>query len=75
MRFTTDGAWWRHTKAGAERGHRGEHQDFGEMLRKYGVEHTFEIYEGTHTSGVAKHIETQMLPFFSANLSFDQPRH
>ena len=40
------------------------------MLNQYDVPHTFEIYEGTHTSGVAERVEKKMLPFFSKNLSF-----
>lgn len=42
-------------------------------LTKYGIRHSFEIYDGTHTSGVAKRMETKMLPFFSKNLSFGKP--
>lgn len=42
-------------------------------LTKYGIRHSFEIYNGTHTSGIAKRIENNMLPFFSRNLSFKQP--
>jgi hypothetical protein len=32
--------------------------------------HTFEIYEGTHTSRIAERVETKTLPFFSGNLKF-----
>lgn len=39
------------------------------MLNQYGLAHTFEIYPGTHTSGVAERVEKNMLPFFSANLT------
>jgi S-formylglutathione hydrolase len=38
------------------------------MLNQYGLPHTFEIYPGTHTSGVAERVEKNMLPFFSAHL-------
>jgi enterochelin esterase-like enzyme len=41
------------------------------MLAQYGLAHTFEIYEGNHTSGVAERLETKVMPFFSANLSFE----
>ena len=37
-------------------------------LNQYGLAHTFEIYPGTHTSGVAERVEKNMLPFFSVNL-------
>lgn len=40
-------------------------------LNKYGVKHTFEIYEGNHTNRVALRIKQNMLKFFSGNLSFD----
>jgi hypothetical protein len=39
-----------------------------EILNSYGVLHTFEIYEGTHTSGIAQRVETKTLPFFSGKL-------
>ncbi|MDQ1474069.1 MAG: hypothetical protein QOJ99_5549 [Bryobacterales bacterium] len=38
------------------------------MLNQYGLPHQFEIYPGTHTSGVAERVEKNMLPFFSSNL-------
>lgn len=41
-----------------------------EVLKGYGIKHTFEIYEGTHTSRIAERVETKTLPFFSANLKF-----
>ncbi len=42
-------------------------------LTVYRIQHTFQIYPGTHVSGIAKRIETKTLPFFSRNLSFGQP--
>lgn len=39
-------------------------------LNKYGIRHSFEIYEGDHINRVAKRIETKMLQFFGENLSF-----
>lgn len=41
-------------------------------LNKYGIQHSFEIYEGDHINRVAKRIESKMLPFFAENLSFEQ---
>ena len=38
-------------------------------LTKYGIPHSFEIYEGNHTDHVAQRIEKRMLEFFSKNLS------
>jgi predicted esterase len=37
-------------------------------LSRAGVPHTFETYDGTHTSGVGQRIITKMLPFFSRTL-------
>ena len=41
-----------------------------ESLTRLGVVHTFETYEGTHTSRVKERFEGKVLPFFSANLTF-----
>jgi S-formylglutathione hydrolase len=41
-------------------------------LGKYGIQHSFEIYEGDHLNRVAKRIETKMLSFFAENLSFER---
>ncbi|MGH9350747.1 MAG: esterase, partial [Terriglobia bacterium] len=43
-----------------------------QVLTKYGIPHTFEIYDGTHISHIANRIETKTLPFFSKNLSFGE---
>jgi S-formylglutathione hydrolase FrmB len=47
---------------------------FVDGLTRFGVTHTFETYEGDHSSRVAQRLEEKVLPFFSANLSFDQTR-
>jgi hypothetical protein len=39
-----------------------------EILESYGVDHTFEIYPGTHTSAVADRFQNHVVPFFSKNL-------
>ncbi len=41
-------------------------------LNAYGIAHTYETYNGTHTSGIAQRIGTKVLPFFSKNLSFEE---
>jgi enterochelin esterase-like enzyme len=41
-----------------------------EELNKYGIQHSFEIYEGDHIDHVAQRIEKKMLHFFGENLSF-----
>ena len=37
-------------------------------LTRAGVPHTFETYDGTHTSRIGERIRTKMLPFFSRTL-------
>jgi len=44
------------------------------MLTDYGLAHTFEIYEGTHTSGVADRLEKKVMQFFSNNLEFEKSK-
>ena len=39
-----------------------------DVLVKYGISHTFEIYHGTHTSAVADRFQNHVLHFFSENL-------
>lgn len=42
-----------------------------EVLDKYGIANSFEIYHGTHTSAVADRFQNHVMPFFSKNLCFD----
>lgn len=42
-------------------------------LTNYQLQHRFEIYPGTHTSGIAERVEKVVLPFFSGSLQFDAP--
>lgn len=48
-------------------------QKLDNVLTSYGIPHQFEIYEGNHLNHIADRIEMKMIPFFSRNLSFDQP--
>jgi len=41
-----------------------------DIFDKYGIANSFEIYPGTHTSGVADRFQYDVMPFFSANLCF-----
>src|SRR5579859_6448436 len=41
-----------------------------EVLDNYGIANTFELYHGTHTSGVADRFQNHVMPFFSKNLCF-----
>jgi len=45
-----------------------------DALTRFGVPHTFETYEGDHSSKVGQRMEEKVLPFFSQHLSFEQPR-
>jgi enterochelin esterase-like enzyme len=41
-----------------------------DILDKYGIANSFEVYQGTHTSAVAMRFQNYVLPFFSKNLCF-----
>jgi len=41
-----------------------------DVLDKYGIANTFEMYSGTHTSKVADRFQNHVVPFFSHNLCF-----
>lgn len=41
-----------------------------DVLDKYGIANSFEMYQGTHTSAVAIRFQNYVLPFFSKNLCF-----
>ena len=41
-----------------------------DVLDKYGIANSFELYQGTHTSAMAIRFQNYVLPFFSKNLCF-----
>lgn len=41
-----------------------------EVLDKYGIANSFEVYQGTHTSKVADRFQNHVMPFFSRSLCF-----
>ena len=41
-----------------------------EVLDKYGIPNTFELYHGAHTSAVADRFQNHVMPFFGKNLCF-----
>jgi len=41
-----------------------------DVLDKYGIVNSFEVYQGTHTSKVADRFQNHVLPFFSRTLCF-----
>ena len=45
-----------------------------DVLDKYGIASSFEVYHGTHTSAVADRFQNHVLPFFSQNLCFKDCR-
>jgi hypothetical protein len=40
-----------------------------DVLDRYGIAHTFEIYHGTHTSAMAVRFQNYVVPFFSKTLT------
>jgi S-formylglutathione hydrolase FrmB len=55
---------------GLQDGLQGSNKEMDEELTRLGVTHTYETYEGDHTSHIKDRWEQNVLPFFSANLSF-----
>jgi S-formylglutathione hydrolase FrmB len=45
-----------------------------DVLDRYGIANTFEVYPGTHTSDVAVRFQEHVMPFFSRTLSFEPAR-
>jgi len=41
-----------------------------DVLDKYGIANSFEVYQGTHTSKVADRFQNHVMPFFSQSLCF-----
>ena len=59
---------------GDQDGLRFDARKLHDTLDAYGIVNGFEIYPGTHTSDVAFRFQDHVMPFFSQNLSFEQPR-
>ncbi|OYX67436.1 MAG: esterase [Sphingomonadales bacterium 32-64-17] len=45
-----------------------------EALSAYGIVNSLEVYEGDHTNRLAFRIEDHVLPFFGANLAFEEDK-
>ena len=43
-----------------------------DVLDKYGIANSFEVFSGTHTSAVADRFQNHVIPFFSKNLCFTE---
>ncbi len=55
---------------GDQDGLRADTGKLHDVLDKYGIANSFEIYSGTHTSAVADRFQNHVMPFFSKNLCF-----
>ncbi len=55
---------------GDKDGLRGDTGKLHDVLDKYGIVNSLEVYQGTHTSAVAVRFQNYVLPFFSKNLCF-----
>ena len=55
---------------GDQDGLRADAGKLHDMLARYGIANTFEIYPGTHTSKVAVRFQDHVMKFFSGSLSF-----
>lgn len=55
---------------GDQDGLRVDTQKLHDVLDKYGIANSFELYSGTHTSKVADRFQNHVMPFFSKNLCF-----
>jgi S-formylglutathione hydrolase FrmB len=56
--------------AGDQDGLRVDAGKLHDVLDKYGIANSFEVYQGTHTSKVADRFQNHVLTFFSRNLCF-----
>lgn len=56
---------------GDQDGLRTDTEKLHEVLDRYGITNSFELYHGTHTSAVADRFQNHVLPFFSKNLCFE----
>ena len=55
---------------GDQDGLRFDTEKLHNILDSYGIQNSFELYHGTHTSAVADRFQNHVLPFFSRNLCF-----
>jgi enterochelin esterase-like enzyme len=46
-------------------------KELDRVLTDYGIEHSYESYDGDHLNRIAERIQTKAMPFFSTNLSFE----
>jgi hypothetical protein len=56
---------------GDQDGLRNDASKLHDVLDRYGISNSFEIYQGTHTSKVADQFQNYVMPFFSRALCFE----
>jgi enterochelin esterase-like enzyme len=49
----------------------GENEEMVRLFAKFGIAHSFETYEGDHTSHIHERFEQHVIPFFSERLAFE----
>jgi S-formylglutathione hydrolase len=59
---------------GTKDGLMATNRQLSERMTLYGIEHTYETYDGNHISGIQDRLEKHVLPFFSKNLRFQTAR-
>ena len=59
-------------EVGTKDGLLASNKELEQAFTRFGVEHTYQEYDGDHTNKVFERIEQNVLPFFSKNLSFDE---
>jgi S-formylglutathione hydrolase FrmB len=52
----------------------GSNRELDEALTRFGVAHTFEVYDGDHVNKVGERVEQKVLPFFATKLSHTASR-
>jgi len=53
---------------GSQDGLKGDAQALHEAMERYGIAHTFEIYDGDHVNRIGVRFQEQVLPFFGRSL-------
>jgi S-formylglutathione hydrolase len=56
---------------GLQDGLKASNEQLANVLAAYGIEHSFETYEGNHVNRIAERMEQHVIPFFSGHLRFD----
>ena len=59
---------------GLQDGLMASNEQLADALAAYGIDHSFETYEGDHSNRIAERMEHDVIPFFSEHLSFGGAR-